>query len=769
MSTGEIAVAIYRRVPSSMRPYLKGAWCLWKRILRLQQERLMPSSEMGRTLGPKLSSGSRLDPLVTIVVAAFNEQDWLDDCLQSIANQTLGDFECIIIDDASSDYTMDIAGRWATQDSRFRVLRHDRNWGLSASRNSGLSAARGEFITFLDADDFLFPCSLEKRASALANNTDPTVIGVYCDWVAVEEDDTVDTPVRPPPADKSTISFIGQRGECPFIATSPMLRIEKFRRFHGFNEAMHSSEDFEMWMRVMRHGYRFNYVKYVGVSYRQRRSGMVLGSPATHAATAITVLDQLEVDLEPAERVDDTPYRYDLPLSNYDDQLRRVRRLIPPIAFAVWSGNNEQIDAVGAMLPPDAWFYVEQSVNVRKLAQAALNRVMLADPTVTTTRRDHLANEAARTAEQWLRRAAVEPAAASTAPALCALRETGDRAFAVIEPRIVDIADAPEAFGGVVMFPMARYHVEEMVPLVREIESRGLPVSWVVTRHHPEDVRIEMRRHGVSLLFNRPEDWNDLPPFAGAVMFNDWGPTKDLLDVARTRGVPTFAKVEGVQDFDDVDIDHVRKPYRWADFILCQGDNDVRALEGCTTHIVGNSRLQTIAMGPQRSFGLTRKVIVNSNFSYNVLSDKRKRWLDSVLRACELADVEALVSQHPADEALPSGIPMADAPMRYLLSNADVLISRFSTVPFEAMAYGVPFIYHNPHGEKVPTFANPGEAFRIVTSVETLAAAIIEALDWRGSYRERCANFFSEQVDIDPSATPAQRSADVIQAAVENA
>ena len=124
-----------------------------------------------------------------------------------------------------------------------------------------------------------------------------------------------------------------------------------------------------------------------------------------------------------------------------------------------------------------------------------------------------------------------------------------------------------------------------------------------------------MRRHGVTTLFHPPSDWNDLPPFAAAVMLNDWGPTNDLIDVARSRGVPTFAKVEGVQDFDDVDTGRVRKPYRWADIVLCQGQNDVRALKGATTHMVGSSRLEPIALGPEREFCGAPHVVVNSNFT----------------------------------------------------------------------------------------------------------------------------------------------------------
>lgn len=777
MANAGFAVRVYRLVPPGMRPYLKASWVGYSKLRRRLRGMIAlkfrdAESTVQRSVlapGSAFSPGGGSHPLVTVVVPAYNEQTWLGDCLTSIAAQTLGDFECIVIDDCSTDYTMDIAGDWAVKDDRFSVIRHDRNLGLPSARNTGLVAACGTFVTFLDADDFLFPRSLETRATALANETDPSVIGVYCDWMPVEEDTPLDLPPRPAVDKAEVVSFIGQRGEIPFIATAPMLRTAQFRALRGFNETMHSSEDFEAWMRVMRHGYRFTYVKDVGVSYRQRRSGMVLGAPADHARTAVAVLEQLEAPLDTASRIDGTPYRFDDPLSVYEHRLRLIRRLIPSLAFAVASGDQAQIDDVSRLLPADSWFFAKDHVDIRGLAQNALNRIVRADPNFTPERRDQIAALVMSTVETLLARPVHGDGAdqVDAAPAPTPLRKSGEGAVEVVEPRILDISQAPELFGGIVMFPMARYHVEEMVPLARSLEACGVSVSWVVTRHHPEDVRVEMRRHGVSMLFNSPENWSDLPPFAGAVMLNDWGPTKDLIDVARKRGVPTFAKVEGVQDFDDVDTGRVRKPYRWADIVLCQGANDVRALEGAATHIVGSSRLETIAVGPERRFGSGRQVVVNSNFTYNVLTDERSRWLDSVLQAGEIAEVDILVSQHQADGALPAGTPISTAPMRHLLTYADVLVSRFSTVPFEAMARGVPFVYHNPHGERVPTFAKPGDAFRIGSSAETLAAAITEALGWRGSYRERSADFFAEQVSIEIGTSSAERAAQVILHSIE--
>ena len=79
------------------------------------------------------------------------------------------------------------------------------------------------------------------------------------------------------------------------------------------------------------------------------------------------------------------------------------------------------------------------------------------------------------------------------------------------------------------------------------------------------------------------------------------------------------------------------------------------------------------------------------------------------------------------------------------------------------MARGVPFIYHNPHGERVPTFEESSGAFQITRTVDELVAAIAEAEGWTMDYRERSRKFFSDQVDMDGERLAEQRAATVIE------
>ena len=93
-------------------------------------------------------------PEISIIVPVYNVEQYLRRCLDSIRAQTFTDWECILIDDGSPDASGTICDEYAAKDCRFRVI-HQENRGVSAARNAGLDAARGEWIAFVDSDDWI--------------------------------------------------------------------------------------------------------------------------------------------------------------------------------------------------------------------------------------------------------------------------------------------------------------------------------------------------------------------------------------------------------------------------------------------------------------------------------------------------------------------------------------------------------------------------------------------------------------------------------------
>jgi hypothetical protein len=101
-------------------------------------------------------------PLVSVILPARNSAAYLPGAIFSVQQQTLQQIELILVDDASSDATFALMERAAAVDSRVRVVRRERNGGVSAARNEGLRVARGRYVTFLDHDDAFLPARLER-------------------------------------------------------------------------------------------------------------------------------------------------------------------------------------------------------------------------------------------------------------------------------------------------------------------------------------------------------------------------------------------------------------------------------------------------------------------------------------------------------------------------------------------------------------------------------------------------------------------------------
>ncbi|MEV6654603.1 bifunctional glycosyltransferase family 2 protein/CDP-glycerol:glycerophosphate glycerophosphotransferase [Streptomyces sp. NPDC051219] len=107
-----------------------------------------------------------MTPRLSVVVPIYNVEDYLGDCLRSLAGQTMPDFEVVMVNDGSTDGSSRIAARFAAEDERFRLVEQP-NAGLGAARNAGAALVRGEFLAFVDSDDVVPPDAYARMLSAL--------------------------------------------------------------------------------------------------------------------------------------------------------------------------------------------------------------------------------------------------------------------------------------------------------------------------------------------------------------------------------------------------------------------------------------------------------------------------------------------------------------------------------------------------------------------------------------------------------------------------
>ena len=122
-------------------------------------------------------------PLVSIIMPAYNAGSFLAESLESVMNQTYRNWELIAIDDASTDKTLEILKEYQRRDGRIKILQNKQNLGVSASANRTLKKTRGDLIARMDADDICFPNRIEIQVGYLLKNLNVVAVGGQCEVI----------------------------------------------------------------------------------------------------------------------------------------------------------------------------------------------------------------------------------------------------------------------------------------------------------------------------------------------------------------------------------------------------------------------------------------------------------------------------------------------------------------------------------------------------------------------------------------------------------
>lgn len=188
-------------------------------------------------------------PTVSFLMSVYNGEAFLAGTLDSIMAQTYKNWECVVIDDCSTDRTPDILARYARADGRIRVYRNGRNLRLARSLNRGLELARGTYIARIDADDMCFPARLERQVAFMEEN--PEVAVSCCRYFTLNNG--VVTPAvstrRTGPEDvKGLFLFFN-----PILHPGVIARAPEMKAF-GYDPAFTCTEDLELWTRLLAQG-----------------------------------------------------------------------------------------------------------------------------------------------------------------------------------------------------------------------------------------------------------------------------------------------------------------------------------------------------------------------------------------------------------------------------------------------------------------------------------------------------------------------------------
>ncbi len=194
-------------------------------------------------------------PKVSVVIPTYNRAHTLDRAVKSILDQTFRDFELIIVDDGSTDNTIEVVS--SVNDPRIRYIRHDSNRGANAARNTGIKAACAEFVAFQDSDDEWMPEKLEKQVGVL-EATGHEVAAVYTGFLRLKGDEVTYIPGDDISKKEGYIHQQLLKGN--FITTQTVLARRQCIVDCGmFDEEMPRLQDWDLWIRIARN-YHFLYI-----------------------------------------------------------------------------------------------------------------------------------------------------------------------------------------------------------------------------------------------------------------------------------------------------------------------------------------------------------------------------------------------------------------------------------------------------------------------------------------------------------------------------
>ncbi|MEP3836603.1 MAG: glycosyltransferase [Algibacter sp.] len=198
-----------------------------------------------------------MSQLISIIIPCFNQSIWLAETLESVYKQTYVHWECLIVNDGSTDKTEEVAKNWAVKDDRFIYITQP-NLGVSVARNTGITLSKGSIVLCLDADDLISKDYIQLAIAAFLQN--PSLSLVYSEaekfgekrgkWILPEYS-------------------LQRMAESNIIFNAAFFKKEDWKRVGGYDEKMKEGlEDWEFWIHILKNGAKVYQIPKVCFFYR---------------------------------------------------------------------------------------------------------------------------------------------------------------------------------------------------------------------------------------------------------------------------------------------------------------------------------------------------------------------------------------------------------------------------------------------------------------------------------------------------------------------
>ena len=237
----------------------------------------------------KANSGlAAADPLVSVIIPAYKVAPFIRETLDSVLGQTFSNYEIIVINDGSPD--TEALEKQLEAYSHLITYLQQPNQGAGAARNAGLRIARGEFVAFLDGDDLWLPEFLKEQLALISNGGGFDL--VYADARNLHGTSLrriTNMEVNPSSGPVTAESLIS--GKCSVTTSSVVARRNSILEAGLFDENFPNSQDFDLWLRLVKQGARLNYQRKVLV-HRRIYEGSLASNPIKSFAGEISVLEK---------------------------------------------------------------------------------------------------------------------------------------------------------------------------------------------------------------------------------------------------------------------------------------------------------------------------------------------------------------------------------------------------------------------------------------------------------------------------------------------
>ncbi len=242
-----------------------------------------------------------MNPQVSIIIPTYNSEEYIAQALESVFNQTFRNFEIILVDDASTDSTVQIASMFT--DKRLEIIKNSQNRGVSNARNCGIRQAKGNWIALLDSDDWYAPERLEEllrvawkqNADMVADDLLLIREGEQYPWsTLLQENEQARFSIELIDAVKFVIgdrpSPINTRRNWSLGYTKPLIKREFLVNHHlEYNETINVGEDFILYLECLRCQARFVLVSQPYYYYRTRNSSLSTRKPTEYLSQSCEI------------------------------------------------------------------------------------------------------------------------------------------------------------------------------------------------------------------------------------------------------------------------------------------------------------------------------------------------------------------------------------------------------------------------------------------------------------------------------------------------